>query len=77
MAIADAIHNHPPTLSGAHFILRQLIYIDKVKELIISQTCIEISNKQVITTTQIGTDEENLLIKPKDVYNERAAQKRK
>ena len=77
LAIADATHNHPPTHLGAHPIHWQLARIDKVKELIVSQTRIGASSKQVIAAIQIDTDEENPLVKPKDVYNERAAQRRK
>ena len=77
LAIADATHNHLFTLLGAYPIHWQLAGTDKVKELIVSQTCVGASSKQVIAAIGIGTDEENLLVKPKDVYNERAAQRQK
>lgn len=50
MAIADTTHNYPPTILGAHLIYQQLVYTDKVKELIISQTRVGASSKQVIIT---------------------------
>ena len=77
LAIANATHNHLPTLLGAHSIHRQLARIDKVKKLIVSQTRVGASSKQVIAAIRMGIDEENPLVKPKDVYNKRAAQRRK
>lgn len=77
MAIVDATHNRPPTLPGAHLIHRQLARAEEVKKLIISQTRVEASSKQVIAAIRTDMDEENPLVKPKDVYNERAAQRRK
>ena len=77
MAVADATYNHLPILLGAHPIYWQLTCIDKVKELIISQTRIRASSKQVIATIQTGIDEENPLVKPKDVFNEYVAERQK
>ncbi len=45
LVIADATHNHPPSLLDTHLIHWQFARIDKVKELIISQTHIEASSK--------------------------------
>ncbi len=75
LVIADATHNHPPSLPGAHPIHRQFARIDELKELIIFQTHIKASSKQVIAAIWSGTDEENPLVKPKDVYNKRATQR--
>lgn len=72
LVIANAIHNYSPSLLSAHLIYWQFAYIDKIKELIISQTHIEASNKQVIIAIWSGIDEKNPIVKPKDVYNKRA-----
>lgn len=48
MVITNAIHNNPPTFSGAYLIYWQLARKDKVKELINSHTRIEANSKQVI-----------------------------
>ena len=77
MAHVDATQNHPPTLLSTYSIYQQLARTDKVKELIIFQTRIRASSKQVIAAIQIDIDEKNPLVKPKDMYNERAAQSRK
>ncbi len=77
LVIADATHNHPPNFPGAHPIHQQFARPDKVKELIVSQTCIGASSKQVIADIRSGTDEENPLVKPKGIYNERATQRQK
>ncbi len=69
LVIADAIHNYPPSLPSAYSICQQFACIDKVKDLIISQIRIGASSKQVITAIQSDIDEENPLVKPKDVYN--------
>ena len=73
LAIANAIHNHPHTLLGAYPIYSQLARTDKVKELIVPQTRVEASSKQVIAAIWTSTDKENPLVKPKNVYKERAA----
>ena len=75
--ITDATHNHPPTLPGAHPIHWRFAHRDEVKKLIVSQTRIGASSKQVIAAIRSGTDEENLLVKPKDVHNECATQRQK
>lgn len=77
LAIADTTYNYPPTLPGTHSIHRQLAYTDKVKELIVSQIGVRASSKQVIAAIWTGTDEKNSLVKQKDIYNERAAQRQK
>ena len=77
MVIADATYNYPLTLLSIHPIYWQLACIDKIKELIVCQIRVGANSKQVIAAIQIGTDEENLLVKPKDMYNERAAQRQK
>ena len=53
MVIADAIHNHPLTLPGAHPIHRQFARTDTIKDLIVSQTRIGASSKQVIAVAQM------------------------
>ncbi len=45
LIIADATHNHPPSLLGAHPIHRQFASTDEVKELIVFQTQIGASSK--------------------------------
>lgn len=75
LVIADVTHNHPPSLPGTHLIHWQFVCIDKEKELIISQTGIGTSSKQVIAAIQSGTDKNNTLIKPKDIYNNHATQR--
>ena len=70
-------YNHLPTLPGDHLIHRPFASTDELKELIVSQIRIGASSKQVIAAIRSGTDEENPLVKPKDVYNERATQRRK
>ncbi len=77
LIIADATHNYLPSLLSAHPIHRQFTRTDEVKELIVSQTQIGASGKQVIAAIRLGTDEENPLIKPKDIYNKRATQRQK
>ncbi len=77
LIITDAIHNHPPTLPGAHLIHWWFARTDKVIELIVSPTRIGASSKQVIAAIRSGTDEENPLVKPKDVYNEHSTQRQK
>ena len=77
LVVADTIYNHPPSLPDTHPIYWQFARTDKVKELIVSQTCIGASSKQVIATIQLDTDKKNLLVKLKEIYNKRATQSQK
>ena len=47
---------------------------NNAKMTILSQTQVNSSARQILTTLRLGTDEENPLFKPKDIYNQRAYQ---
>ncbi len=47
---------------------------DNAKITIVSQTQVNSLARQILATIRLGTDEENPLFKPKDIYNERAYQ---
>ena len=48
---------------------------DNAKITIVSQTQVNSSARQILATLWLGTDEENLLFKPKDIYNQRPYQR--
>ena len=64
-------HNHPPTLVGAHAIHRRAAMTDDIKLKIVTQTQVDASVQQILSSTRLGTDEENPLYKVKDIYNQR------
>ncbi len=45
---------------------------DNAKMSIVSQTQVNSSAQQILATLRLGTDEENPLFKPKDIYHQRA-----
>ncbi len=49
---------------------------DNAKMTIVSQTQVNSSARQILATLWLGTDEENPLFKPKDIYNQRGYQRR-
>ena len=64
--------NHPLTFPGAHSIYRKKAMTDNDKMTIVSQTQANSSARQILATLRLGTDKENLLFKPKYIYNQRA-----
>ncbi len=49
LTVLNVTHNHSPTFSGPHLIHRNLAWTNEVKDLIISQTRVGASSKQVIS----------------------------
>ena len=69
-------HNHPLILLGAHPIHQKKAITENDKMTIVSQTQVNSLAQQILATLRLGTDEENPLFKPKDIYNQRAYQRR-
>lgn len=67
-------HNHPPTLAGAHPTHRRAAMTTDVKTQIVSQSQVDAPARQIFC---LGMDEENPIYKTKDIYNQRAYQRRK
>lgn len=64
-------HNHPPTLIGAHATHRRAAMTDDIKLKIVTQTQVDASARQILSSIRLGTDEENPLYKAKDIYHQR------
>lgn len=63
-------HNHPPTLAGAYATHKRAAITDDIKLKIDTQTQVDASAWQILSSIRLGTDEENPLYKAKDIYNQ-------
>lgn len=77
LTVEDPSHNHTPTLPGSHPALRKLALNHEVMEVIKNQSRVDIAPAKIITTLRLDTDEENPMLKPQDIYNAKAAIKRR
>jgi hypothetical protein len=64
-------HNHPLTLKGSHFAHRKLAMTSDIKKQISIQTLTKTTPQQIIINLRVDADEEDSMIKIKDVYNQR------
>ena len=63
-------HNHPPTFARADANHRRAAMTDDIKLKIVTQTQVDGSARQILSSIRLGTDEENPFYKAKDIYNQ-------
>lgn len=70
-------HNYPPILVGAHPTHRRAAMTTDIKTQIVTQSQVNTSALQILSSLCLGMDEENPIYKAKDIYNQRTYQRRK
>ncbi len=73
--IKCSMHNHPPTLAGVHLTHRRAAMTTDVKTQIVTQSQLNTSAHEILSSLRLGMDEENPIYKAKDIYNQRAYQR--
>jgi hypothetical protein len=64
-------HNHVSTLRESHPVHRKLALTAKVKQQIAIQTLTKTAPRQILINLNVDQDEEDSMIKARDVYNQR------
>ena len=78
MTIRDDTHNHEVTLRGAHPVHRKKAMTHEVKQNIAQQSRTQATPATILTSLRLnGDDPEDPLFKSKDIYNARAAIRRR
>jgi hypothetical protein len=67
----NSTHNHSLTLQGSHSALRKLALTSEVKQQIATQTKTKASSQQILHTLRAIENEEDLIFKIKNIYNQR------
>lgn len=72
LTIVDPTHNHEATLAGSHPSLRAIAMTQDIRDSIVNQTRIGNKPSKIIHSLQLDHDDENPMLKARDVYNIKA-----
>ena len=76
LTVEDLSHNHEPTLSGAHPALRRLAMTEDVMNAIKNQSRVDIQPAKILSALHVDINED-LILKPQDIYNAKTELKRR
>lgn len=70
-------HNHTLTLTISHSILRKSTMTSKIKQIIKSQSILNVTFQKIVSSFRMHDDDENLIFLTKNIYNAKVTIKRK